>query len=223
MASSPRSASTSTRAPRASIWGKSLVARYVPTNALMVVGRVVMAERHGVSKRGCLASIVYELGLAVVTAVMVGAYFVITLPQLDDQPARYAILVVVPLALIALASARLPAACGLRAAQARPAAPAGDASVRARPRAGASSTWSSWVAMGIGVVAFAAALHPLDAGDVAYAAAAYPVAFCAAVVTFVVPGRPRHARRRARALAGGRAPRRGGDGDRCRLPHLSNC
>ena len=25
------------------VWGKSLVARYVPTNALMVVGRVVMA------------------------------------------------------------------------------------------------------------------------------------------------------------------------------------
>jgi uncharacterized membrane protein YbhN (UPF0104 family) len=42
--------------------------------------------------------------------------------------------------------------------------------------------------MGVGVTAFAAAVHPLDAGDVAYAAAAYPVAFCAAVLTFVVPG-----------------------------------
>ncbi len=42
--------------------------------------------------------------------------------------------------------------------------------------------------MGIAVVGFAAALHPLDAEDVAYAAAAYPVAFCAAVVTFVAPG-----------------------------------
>ena len=68
----------------------------------MVVGRVVMAEKHGVSKRGCLASIVYEGGLAVVTAVVVGAYFVIDLPRLDDQPARYAILVVVPLALVVL-------------------------------------------------------------------------------------------------------------------------
>ena len=47
---------------------------------------------------------------------------------------------------------------------------------------------AGWVAMGVGVVGFAAALHPLDAEDVAYAVAAYPVAFCAAVATFVVPG-----------------------------------
>src|SRR5439155_9503550 len=44
-----------------SVWGKSILARYVPTNALMVVGRVVMAERYGVTRRVCLASIVYEL------------------------------------------------------------------------------------------------------------------------------------------------------------------
>jgi hypothetical protein len=169
------------------IWGKSLVARYVPTNALMVVGRVVMAERHGVSKRGCLASIVYEVGLAVVTAVMVGAYFVITLPRLDDQPARFVILVVVPLALVAL--------------HPRVFRPLADFALRKLGRAPLPATLpmgrvvelalvylAGWVAMGVGVVGFAAALHPLDAEDVAYAAAAYPVAFCAAVATFVVPG-----------------------------------
>jgi len=170
-----------------SIWGKSLVARYVPTNALMVVGRVVMAERHGVSKRGCLASIVYEVGLAVVTAVMVGAYFVITLPRLADQPARYAILVVIPLALVAL--------------HPRVFQPLADFALRKLGRATLPATLPfgrvielavvylvGWAAMGLGVVGFAAALHPLDLEDVAYAAAAYPVAFCAAVVTFVVPG-----------------------------------
>jgi hypothetical protein len=173
--------------PARAIWGKSLVARYVPTNALMVVGRVVMAERHGVSKRGCLASIVYELGLAVVTAVVVGAYFVITLPRIDDQPARYAILVVVPLALVAL--------------HPRVFQPVANFALRKLGRASLPATLPfgrvlelaliylvSWAAMGIAVVGFAAALHPLDAEDVAYAAAAYPVAFCAAVATFVVPG-----------------------------------
>jgi hypothetical protein len=170
-----------------SIWGKSLVARYVPTNALMVVGRVVMAEKYGVSKRGCLASIVYEIGLAVVTAVMVGAYFVITLPRLEDEPARYAILVVVPLALVALHPRVFKALA--------------DSALRKLGRATLPATLptgrvlelalvylAAWVAMGVGVVGFAAALHPLDLEDVAYAAAAYPVAFCAAVVTFVVPG-----------------------------------
>jgi glycosyltransferase 2 family protein len=169
------------------IWGKSLVARYVPTNALMVVGRVVMAEKHGVSKRGCLASIVYEAGLAVVTAVIVGAYFVIDLPRLDDQPARYAILIIVPIALVVL--------------HPRVFRPLADFALRKLGRQPLPATlpfgrvleialvyFAGWVAMGIGVVGFAAALHPLDAEDVAYTAAAYPVAFCAAVVTFVAPG-----------------------------------
>ena len=169
------------------IWGKSLVARYVPTNALMVVGRVVMAEKHGVGKRACLASIVYEAGLAVVTAVVVGAYFVIDLPRLDDQPARYAILVVVPLALVVL--------------HPRVFRPLADFALRKLGRQRLPATLpfgrvleiaivflAAWVAMGAGVVGFANALHPLDAEDVAYAAAAYPVAFCAAVVTFIAPG-----------------------------------
>lgn len=169
------------------IWGKSLVARYVPTNALMVVGRVVMAEKHGVGKRACLASIVYEAGLAVVTAVVVGAYFVIDLPRLDDQPARYAILVVVPLALVVL--------------HPRVFRPLADFALRKLGRQPLPATLpfgrvleiaivflAAWVAMGAGVVGFANALHPLDAEDVAYAAAAYPVAFCAAVVTFIAPG-----------------------------------
>jgi hypothetical protein len=169
------------------IWGKSLVARYVPTNALMVVGRVVMAERHGVSKRGCLASIVYELGLAVVTAVVVGAYFVITLPRLEDQPARYVILVVVPLALVALHPRVFhPLADFALRKVGRPALPATLPFGRVLELALVYLV--GWVAMGMGVVGFAAALHPLDIEDVAYAAAAYPVAFCAAVVTFVVPG-----------------------------------
>src|SRR3954452_2527287 len=88
--------------PGRSIWGKSIIARYVPTNALMVVGRVVMSERYGVSKRVCLASVVYELVLSFGTAVMVGAYFVIKLPSLQDQPARWAIVAVIPAVLVVL-------------------------------------------------------------------------------------------------------------------------
>jgi uncharacterized membrane protein YbhN (UPF0104 family) len=88
--------------PARAIWGKSILARYVPTNALMVVGRIVMADREGVAKRVCLASIVYELGLGFGTAVMVGAYFVIELPELGDQPARYAVLILIPAVLAVL-------------------------------------------------------------------------------------------------------------------------
>ncbi len=67
-----------------------------------------MAERYGVTKRVCLASIIYELILGFGTAVIVGAYFVIKLPSLQDQPARWAILAVIPAVLIVLH----PRVCG---------------------------------------------------------------------------------------------------------------
>jgi glycosyltransferase 2 family protein len=172
--------------PARAVWGKSLIARYVPTNALMVVGRVVMAERYGVPKRVCLASIVYELGLTVGTAVMVGAYFVIELPRLEHQPARYAVLAVIPLALIVLH----PRVFG----------PLANFTLRKLGRDPLPRTLGfgsvlgfalmyvgCWAVMGLGVFAFAAALHPLDVSDLPYVAAAYPVAFCVAVLTFIVP------------------------------------
>src|SRR5690349_17275681 len=43
------------------IWSTTLLARYVPTSALMAVGRVALSEREGVPKRVTLASVVYEL------------------------------------------------------------------------------------------------------------------------------------------------------------------
>jgi multisubunit Na+/H+ antiporter MnhB subunit len=41
--------------------------------------------------------------------------------------------------------------------------------------------------IGVGLYAFAKALYPLPASDFPYVAAAYPVAFCVAVLTFIVP------------------------------------
>jgi uncharacterized membrane protein YbhN (UPF0104 family) len=168
------------------IWGKSLLARYVPTNALMVVGRIVMAEREGVPKRICLASIVYELGLGFGTAVMVGAYFVIELPDLQDEPSRYVVLALIPLVLTALhPRVFFPLAnLGLRKLGREPlprALPFGRVLQLALLYVGA------WAIIGTGVYAFASALTPLDASDFPYVAAAYPVAFCVAVLTFVVP------------------------------------
>jgi hypothetical protein len=173
-------------APARSIWGKSLLARYVPTNVLMVVGRVVMAERLGVSKRVCLASIVYELGLSFGTAVMVGAYFVITLPSLDDQSARFVVLVLIPAVLVALHPRVFEPATrfALRKLGREPlprTLPFGTVLAFALAYIG------TWAIVGLGVFAFAAALQPVDAGDLPYIAASYPVAFCVAVLTFVVP------------------------------------
>jgi glycosyltransferase 2 family protein len=172
--------------PSRAVWGKSLIARYVPTNALMVVGRVVMAERLGVQKRICLASIVYELVIGLGTALIVGSYFVIELPSLDDQPARFAVLGLIPAVLVALH----PRVFG----------PVADYLLRKLGREPLPRTLPfrtvlrfcllymfSWGLIGIGIFAFASALHPLDLSDFPYVAASYPVAFCVAVLTFLVP------------------------------------
>jgi glycosyltransferase 2 family protein len=173
------------RAGRA-VWGKSLLARYVPTNALMVVGRVVMSDRYGVSKRVCLASVVYELVLGFGTALMVGAYFVIKLPSLNDQDLRWLILVVIPAVLVGLH----PRVFG----------PIANAALRKLGRQPLPRTLPfanvlgigllyvfSWATIGLGVFAFAFALQSLHLSDLPYVAAAYPVAFCVAVLTFIAP------------------------------------
>jgi glycosyltransferase 2 family protein len=172
--------------PARAIWGKSLIARYVPTNMLMVVGRVIMADRVGVARRVTLASMVYELGLGFGTAVMVGAYFVIELPSLDDEPARYAVLALIPVVLVGLHPRVFGplANFGLRKLG-REALPRTVAFGRVLELA--LLYVACWATIGLGVYAFASALHPLDASDLPYVAAAYPVAYCVAVLTFIAP------------------------------------
>lgn len=172
--------------PARAIWGKSLLARYVPTNVLMLLGRMVMAERVGVPKRVTLASMVYELGLAFGTAVMLGAYFVIELPALADQPARYAVLVLIPLVLIGF-HPRVFGPLAAFALRKLGRQPLPLTLPLTRVLQFSSMYVAGWAVIGLGTYAFAAALTPLDAADLPYIAAAYPVAFCVAVITFIAP------------------------------------
>jgi uncharacterized membrane protein YbhN (UPF0104 family) len=167
-------------------WGKSLIARYVPTSALMVVGRVVMAERAGITKRVCLASIVYELGMGICAAVIGGSYFAITLPALRDAPARYAILVVIPIALIGLHPRVFkPLADWALAKLGREELP------RALPYRTVLTLLPvyllGWAFVGAGLFMFTLALQDLPLRELPFVAAAYPVAFCVSVLTFIVP------------------------------------
>lgn len=57
--------------PAAYVWFKSLLARYVPGNVLMIIGRIVMIKPYGVPRRISLTSIVYEQALLVVSAAIV--------------------------------------------------------------------------------------------------------------------------------------------------------
>lgn len=173
-------------APGHVVFTKALLARYVPTSVLALVGRVVLAERHGVSKRACLASIVYEVGCSLAAAVVIGAYFVVTLPPLEGEPARFAVLAVVPLALAALHPRVFhPLADWGLARLGREPLPRSLSFARVLGFVAVYVVL--WLCCGLALFAFAAALHPVEAADLPTVVASYSVGFCAAVLTFFVP------------------------------------
>lgn len=85
------------------VWSKSLLARYVPGNVLMVVGRMVMIEPYGVPKRISLTSIAYEQALMVGSAATVLS---IALPfwgtLRDKSPLIWLVMLVPPLMIIGM-------------------------------------------------------------------------------------------------------------------------
>ena len=83
-------------------WGQPMLARYVPGSVLYVLARLVLSERAGVPRRLTLASIVYEQALGAAAATGIASYFLISHPDLQGQPWRWAVLLVVPLAIIVL-------------------------------------------------------------------------------------------------------------------------
>jgi uncharacterized membrane protein YbhN (UPF0104 family) len=83
-------------------WGQPLLARYVPGSVLYVLGRVLLSERAGVPRRLTVASIVYEQALQATSAIVVAAYFLIVHPDLENQPWRWGVLLLIPLLLALL-------------------------------------------------------------------------------------------------------------------------
>ncbi len=83
-------------------WGQPILARYVPGSVLYVLGRVLLSERLGVPRRTTVASIVYEQAISATSAIVFSAYFLIIHPDLEGQPLRFAVLLLIPLAVTLL-------------------------------------------------------------------------------------------------------------------------
>jgi len=83
-------------------WGQPLLARYVPGSVLYVLGRVLLSERAGVPRRITVASIVYEQAISATAAICVAAYFLISHPDLQGQPLRWTVLLLIPAAIAVL-------------------------------------------------------------------------------------------------------------------------
>ncbi|HEX5982825.1 MAG TPA: lysylphosphatidylglycerol synthase transmembrane domain-containing protein [Solirubrobacterales bacterium] len=83
-------------------WGQPMLARYVPGSVLYVLGRVLLSEKAGIPRRMTIASIVYEQAISATSAMVVAAYFIINHPDLQGEPYRWAVLLLIPAAMALL-------------------------------------------------------------------------------------------------------------------------
>ncbi|HEX5610095.1 MAG TPA: lysylphosphatidylglycerol synthase domain-containing protein [Solirubrobacterales bacterium] len=167
-------------------WGQPMLARYVPGSVLYVLGRVLLSEKAGIPRRITIASIVYEQAISATSAVVVAAYFIINHPDLQGQPLRWAVLLLIPLA-VAVLSPRVFGPLANRALKAfgREPLPA------VIPLRGViwliifySANWFV-VALGIYCVARSVTYIPFD--DILLVGSAQAIGYFAALVTLVAP------------------------------------
>jgi hypothetical protein len=167
-------------------WGQPLLARYVPGSVLYVLGRVLLSERAGVPRRLTVASIVYEQALQATSAIVVSAYFLIDHPDLQDQPLRWGILVLIPLAL-ALLHPRVfgPLADRVSRAFGREPLPA-TMSLRGVVTVLAFYTLN-WGVVAVGLYCVARSVSTVSASDIMVVGAAQAFGYVAALATLVAP------------------------------------
>ena len=167
-------------------WGQPLLARYVPGSVLYVLGRVLLSERAGVPRRITIASIVYEQAVSATSAIGVAAYFIISHPDLQGQPLRWAVLLLIP-ALIFLLSPRV-----FR--------PIADRVLRAFGRDPLPEVISlqgvlvllafyafNWAVVAVGIYCVARSVSTIPLSDIPAVGSAQAVGYVAALVTLIAP------------------------------------
>lgn len=167
-------------------WGQPLLARYVPGSVLYVLGRVILSERAGVPRRLTVASIVYEQALQATSAVAVAAYFLIVHPDLEGQPLRWAVLLLIPLALAVLHPRVFgPLANRLLRAFGREPLPE-VMSLRGVVTVLAFYTLN-WGVVAVGLYCVARSVSSVSPSDILVVGAAQAFGYVAALVTLVAP------------------------------------
>jgi len=172
---------------QAAIWNVSLLARYTPTSALMTVVRVGMYEREGVARRTTLVASVYELLLQLIVAVVVGAWWMLHMDQLEDHWSRYLLLAVPLLGFVSLHPRILGK--GVAILLRRFGREGEPVTLPTRQVLVAALLYAvCFLTAGVGVLGVALALHPVDAGDVPLVIASFAIGFVVSVLAFMLPG-----------------------------------
>jgi uncharacterized membrane protein YbhN (UPF0104 family) len=167
-------------------WGQPLLARYVPGSVLYVLGRVLLSERAGVPRRITIASIVYEQAVSATSAIIVAAYFIIDHPDLQGQPLRWVVLLLIP-ALFLLLSPPVfrPIADRLLAAFGRDPLP-DVISLRGVVTLVAFYTLN-WGVIAVGIYCVARSVSVIPLSDIPAVGSAQAVGYVAALVTLIAP------------------------------------
>lgn len=167
-------------------WGQPLLARYVPGSVLYVLGRVLLSERAGVPRRLTIASIVYEQALQATSAILVAAYFLISHPDLQGQPLRWAILLLIPL-LVALLHPRVFGPLANRVLRAFGREPLPEVmSLRGVITVMGFYTLN-WGVIALGIWCVARSVSGISASDILVVGSAQAFGYVAALVTLVAP------------------------------------
>jgi hypothetical protein len=167
-------------------WGQPMLARYVPGSVLYVLGRVLLSERLGVPRRTTVASIAYEQAISATSAITFGAYFFIVHPDLEGQPLRFAVLLLIPAA-IALLHPRVfgPLADRLLRAFGREPLPA---VISMRGIVGLLGFYLlNWVVMAIGTYCVARSVSDVPVDEMLTVGSAQALGYVAALATLVAP------------------------------------
>lgn len=167
-------------------WGQPLLARYVPGSVLYVLGRVLLSERAGIPRRITIASIVYEQAISATAATAVAAYFIISHPDLQGEPLRWAVLLVIPAAIALLSPGVFrPLADRALGAFGREALPA---VISLRGIVVLLAFYGVvWGVISVGVYCVARAVTPIPFDQVLSVGSAQAIGYVAALVTLVAP------------------------------------
>jgi glycosyltransferase 2 family protein len=167
-------------------WGQPLLARYVPGSVLYVLGRVLLSERAGVPRRTTIASIVYEQAISATSAIVVAAYFIINHPDLQGQPLRWSVLLLIPIAIVVL-DPRIFGPLANRALRAFGREPLPEVMPLRGVIALIVFYSLNWVVVAFGIYCVARSVTYVPFDDILLVGSAQAIGYFAALVTLVAP------------------------------------
>jgi hypothetical protein len=147
---------------------------------------VLLSERAGVPRRLTVASIVYEQATQATSAILVSSYFIIDHPDLQDQPWRWAVLALIPLA-IALLHPRVFGPLANRVLGAFGRDPLPEVMSLKGVLAAVAFYTLNWGVAAVGLWCVARSVSSFSASDIPTIGSAQAFGYLAALVTLVAP------------------------------------